>query len=86
MTPRPPNHSDIGAKLDHLLGVIEGMDAKIDEFTAMKPDLAEFLDLYRSGRGAFKVGKWAGKLIMWLGGMIAAVGGAIAVAKGWLPK
>jgi hypothetical protein len=36
VTPRPPNHSDIGAKLDHLLGVVEGMDAKIDEFTAMK--------------------------------------------------
>ncbi len=77
MTPRPPNHSDIGAKLDHLLGVVEGMDAKIDEFTAMKPDLSEFLELYRSGRGAVKVGKWAGKLVMWIGGIAAAV------AAGW---
>lgn len=91
--PRQPDHNEIGAKLDHLVGIVSGisdkqdcMDAKVDELTAMKPDLQQMIEIYSAGRGAVKVGKWAGKLVLWLTGLIATVGGAIAVAKGWLPK
>ena len=83
----------ISAKLDHLCDIISGlsekqdeMAAKVDALTSMKPDLAEFLELYRPARGVLIFGKWAGKVLMWFGGLIVAIGGTVAVVKGWLPK
>jgi hypothetical protein len=86
MTPRPPNHADIGAKLDALHSIVIEVRDEVKDLSAMKPDLAEFLELYRPARGAVKVGKWIGRMVIWLGAIIAAVAAATAAVKGLFPK